>query len=60
MWYLKGQSTLKTLTHTNNLQNSIDFAKCAAILFPGITILYCCKTDVEEIKAALDNGTLAY
>ena len=50
----------KTHAHTSDLQNSIDFAKCAAGVCPGITILHCCKTDAEEIKAALDNETLAH
>ena len=50
----------KTLVHTTDLQNSIDLAKCAAAVCPGITILHCSKTDAEEIKAALDNGTLAH
>ena len=50
----------KTLAHTTDLQNSIDLAKCAAAVCPGITILHCSKTDVEEIKAGLDNGTLAH
>ena len=49
----------KTLAHTTVLQNSIELAKCAAAVCPGIPILHCSKTDVEEIKAALDNGTLA-
>ena len=38
----------KTLAQMNDLQNSIDFAECAAVC-PGITILHCSKTDVEEI-----------
>ena len=49
----------KTLANTTVLQNSIELAKCAAAVCPGIPILHCSKTDVEEIKAALDNGTLA-
>ena len=50
----------KTLAHTSDLQNSIYFAKCAAAVCPGIIILHCSKTDAKEIKAALDNGTLAH
>ena len=43
----------KTLAHTSDLQ--IKAAVC-----PGITILHCSKADVEGIKAALENGTLAH
>ena len=50
----------KTLAHTADLENSIDLAKCAATVCPEITIIHCSKADVEEIKAALDNGTLAH
>ena len=46
----------KTLARTINPQNSIDFAGCAAAVCPGITILHCSKTDVEEIKATLENS----
>ena len=38
----------------------MDLAKFAATVCPGITILHCSKTAVEEIKVALDNGTLAH
>ena len=34
----------KILTHTTDLQNSIDLAKCAAAVCPGITILHFSKT----------------
>ena len=50
----------KTRAHTTDLQNSIDLTKCAAAVCCGITILHCSKTDVEEVKAALDNGTQAH
>ena len=46
----------KTLAHTTDQQNSIEFAKCAAAVCPRITILHCSTTDVEEIKAALNNS----
>ena len=46
----------KTLARTTYLQNSIDFAKCAAAVLPRITIVHCSTTDVEEMKAALDNS----
>ena len=46
----------KTLARTINPQNSIDFAECAAAVCLGITILHCSKTDVEEIKATLENS----
>ena len=46
----------KTLARTTYPQNSIDFAKCAAAVLPRITILHCSTTDVEEMKAALDNS----
>ena len=46
----------KTLTHTIDPQNSTEFAEHAAAVYPEITILHCSKTDVEEIKAKLDNS----
>ena len=42
----------KTLAHTIDPQNS-EFAQCTAAVCPGITILHCSKTDVEEIKATV-------
>ena len=45
----------KTLAHTSDVQNSIDFAKRAAVVCPGITVPHCSKTDAEEIQEALDN-----
>ena len=42
----------KTLALTIGPQNS-EFAECAAAVCPGITILHCSKTDVEEIKATM-------
>ena len=54
----------KTLACTIDLQNTFDYAKCAAAVCPVIAILHCSKKDVEEIKATLgnswrtDNGTI--
>ena len=52
---------VKTLAHTNDLQNSIYFAKWAVGVCPGITIFHCSKTDAKEIKSSAwqwDTGTL--
>ena len=46
----------KTFARTIHPQNSIEFAECVAAVCPGIIIVYCSKTDVEEIKATLDNS----
>ena len=46
----------KTLARTTDLQNSIKFSKCAAAVWPRITILNCSSTDVEETKAAYDSS----
>ena len=57
-------STCKCRVHEKPLPTPVIyktyFAKCAAAVCPGITILHCSKTDAEEIKAALDNGTLVH
>ena len=46
----------KTLARTTDPQNSVEFAECANAVCPGITILHCPKTDIEEIKASLDKS----
>ena len=38
------------------IHKTIEFAECVACVCPGIIILHCSKTDVEEIKATLDNA----
>ena len=50
--YMKRRVHEKTLAHTSDLQNSIYFAKCAAAVCPGITIIHCSKTDAKEIKSS--------
>ena len=46
----------KTLARSTDLQNPIEFAKCAAAVWPRIAILNCSSTDVEEHIAAYDSS----
>ena len=54
--HLQAKSTCRILACTIDPQNSIEFVEYAAAVCCGITILYCSKTDAEEIKAAHDKS----